>query len=180
MNGSTCGTPKGFTFIEILIVLLIVALFISIAAPRLRIRGTDRIDETIEQLNRLTRAAFVRAIVTGKVHRVVISMGEPAEMRLEVATEQDGAGQRTFELAKPVITDTRYTWDSAISIKNLYIKTIDEARGGLQKAWFFVMPIGISQEIIINLVDDENRQQRGIVLNPFSVKFTVYDEFQAP
>jgi hypothetical protein len=52
------------------------------------------------------------------------------------------------------------------------------------KVWFFVIPEGLTQAVTINLFDTkdllQNKKPRpvGLVLNPFSAQFSVYDQFQ--
>lgn len=187
-NGLAFGTSKnvlafknGFTFIEIIIALLIISIFMTVAVPRFLTRGgTTVLNDTIEHINRLTRFAYVRALVTGRLHRVFFALSDNPEVRLEQQVGTSSSGKPLFEAIETAPVPTRYELDGRIVFKNFFIKRIDEAAAGLKEAWYFVFPAGLSQEVILNIVDEESRAQRGLILNPFSVKFTVYNEFQAP
>ena len=64
------------------------------------------------------------------------------------------------------------------------------AAGGLSRKteniWFFVMPDGVCQEVIVNIVDQPENQsekegkQFSVVLNPFTAQCVMYDTFQKP
>lgn len=181
MSGLTSGSSKGFTLLEIIVALTIIAIITAIALPRIRYRGTQPLDELAESLNRLTRLAYGRAIMTGTLHRIVFKMSEPREVRLEV---QDGAkrtGEPTFTRVMGAMIPSSFLWDKRFEVRNFYIRTVDEARTGtLKDAWFYIVPEGLAQDIIINVEDQETQARRGFVLNPFTVKFALYDTFQKP
>jgi hypothetical protein len=54
-----------------------------------------------------------------------------------------------------------------------------------EEMWFYVIPGGMAQDVIINFIDTKdlyNNAPRsvGLVLNPFSAQFKIYDTFQKP
>jgi prepilin-type N-terminal cleavage/methylation domain-containing protein len=170
----------GFTFIEILIALLIIGILMRVGVPRFIMRGTPPIDDVVEQINKLTRLAYVRAILSGKLYRVMFKFAGQGEIQLEVV-EKEQAGEPVFQRAKDMIIKSSFMWDSRFEVVHFFIKGIDEAQGGLLKdAWFYVLPSGVSQDIIIDIRDRQTGDVRGLVLNPFSVKFTLYDTVQTP
>ena len=75
-------------------------------------------------------------------------------------------------------------------IKNFFIKGRDELSTTTSHAtdtlWFYITPEGVAQEVIINMLDtndtgaNNNPAQASAVLNPFTLQFTLYDEFQQP
>jgi hypothetical protein len=54
--------------------------------------------------------------------------------------------------------------------------------GKTTRIFFYVIPEGLSQEVTINFIDkkdsiDGRARMIGLVLNPFTVQFKVYDRF---
>ena len=56
--------------------------------------------------------------------------------------------------------------------------------GTTDNVWFFIIPDGLTQEVTINFVDYDDMlpngdaRQFGLVLNPFSAQFKLYDTFK--
>jgi len=184
MNGSAFGTSahKGFTFIEILVALMIITIIAAVSFPRIRYRGTQPLDELVEKINRLTRLAYARAITTGKLHRLLFRMADQPEVILEMQNGTTTTGEPRFAPVTGAIIPSRFSWDRRFEIKHFYIRTIDEVQQGkvLKDAWFFVVPEGFAQDIIIDIHDTISKEDRGLILNPFSVTFSVYDTLQKP
>lgn len=185
-NISVCGTSKshtGFSLIEILVALAIMSIMALVLVPRLKVRGHQPIDQLVEHIVSLSRMGYERAILTGKTHRVYFFFRDPARISLEVIKDDKSTtGEWQFASAAAAYAPVTYPWDlERFTVLNFYIKNIDEARNkGLKDAWFFVLPQGVSQEVIINIRDEVTSEVRGLVLNPFTVQFTVYDAARKP
>lgn len=183
-----CGNKQhGFSLIEIIIAIAIVGVMAMIVVPRLRFRGGNELDKLTDQIAALTTLGYERAVMTGKVHRVFFAFKEHPYVELQVAvaakTLPDKAPdtELKFEKAAADYNKVSFAWDERFVVKNFYIKGFDEAaRGNLTTAFFYIMPDGVSQEIVINILDTATQDEAGLVLNPFHVKFTVYDTFQKP
>ena len=56
--------------------------------------------------------------------------------------------------------------------------------GTTQRVWFYLMPQGLAQSVVINMIDRSDTtkvpkgQPVGLVLNPLSVQFRAYNAFQ--
>ena len=163
---------------------MILGIMATLVVSRIAFRGPRDIDLVVNNISRVTQAGYERAVLTGVLHRVFFDFStEAPEFRLEMLKDADKNKElkdQTFEPVQIAYNTTRVAWPENIVIKNFYIKTIDEAARGLKTAWFFIMPEGFSQEIVINMVDEKNRDERGLVLNPFTVRFVSYDSFQKP
>jgi prepilin-type N-terminal cleavage/methylation domain-containing protein len=170
-------TKSGFMLIELVIVLFIIAILAATVAPRIRLFTPAPCDEFVAHFNRLLRYAYVRALRTGKLHRIFFKVNT-STMQLEVE-KTTPHGKREFELVDEKGYPTQYTWNSVVELRNFFIKKIDEnARGSLKEAWMYVLPAGLTQEIIINIEDTQRHMIRGLVVNPFSSQCAVYETLQ--
>lgn len=176
------GAKPGFSLIEIIVAITIIAIMAAILIPRLRMRGTRDLDALVDHIAALTSLGYERAIMTGKIHRIMFHMKEPAQIELQVMRDEKlGESEHKFVRAEADYDAVSFDWSDQLSVKNFYIKGFDEAaKGNLKDAWFYLLPNGMSQEIIINIVDEKTNDERGLVLNPFHGTFTSYDTFQKP
>ena len=80
---------------------------------------------------------------------------------------------------------------ASFSFKQFFVEGYDEiGKYGvgkkLESLWFFIVPDGLSQSVIINIVNKKEKgtaerfRPIGLVLNPFMVQFKAYDTFQKP
>jgi len=179
VNGLMFGTSRsGFSFIEIIIVLLIIGILIQGGVPRFMTKSAAPIDDVVENINKMTRLAYIRAILSGKVYRIAFRFAGQGEVQLEVG-EDTPTGEPEFKRAKDMVIKSSFPWDERFEVVHFFIKGVDEARGGfLKDAWFYILPEGVTQDVIIDIRDRQTGEVRGLVLNPFSVKFTLYDTLQ--
>lgn len=177
----------GFTLIEILIAITIIAFMAAAIAPFIRFRppGYER-NNFVIRLNALMQLGLQQAIVTGKVHRIVFDIKNRI-MRIEKdATTNPQAKKQFFEPLKNMMVDTTLKIPNAIEIKQFWLEGFDEmsrfAGGKTTSVWFYIIPDGMTQRVTINILDKEESTARpqtyGLVLNPFTAQFKVYDDFQ--
>lgn len=180
----------GFTLVEIMVAIAVIALMATIISPMLRVRrpGQER-KEFVGTLNALMRLASQQATVSRKIHRVLFSLKDNKMVKVTVQIKGEGndsKGDPIFATIKAPYLSSSIKWPSNLLVKQFFIEGIDEkAREGRVSTefWFVIMPEGLAQDIIINAVDmhdgPRNKpQQVGLVLNPFSVQFKMYDSFQ--
>ncbi|QQR63205.1 hypothetical protein IPH67_01890 [bacterium] len=78
-----------------------------------------------------------------------------------------------------------------IEIKQFFIEGFDEiaryqGNKNAARVWFFLVPEGMAQKVVINMFDNGSKDEKGnprsigLVLNPLTARFYVYDEFQKP
>jgi prepilin-type N-terminal cleavage/methylation domain-containing protein len=183
------GTSKvGFTLIEILVAVALIALLATVVAPNLG-RRSPRVEREkfVAKLNALMQFAWQDALITNKLHQVDIDFTKRVVTVL-VESGKDSQGKKIFQQVKRAYMDTRIAWPRNFEVKNFYIDGKDameeSALRATAGAYFYVVPDGLTQEIILNCVDAKDRLRNGnlrlfsLVLNPFSAQFTYYDTFQ--
>jgi len=186
-----CGTynRSGFTLIEIMVVLTLIGLLAAIISPNFRRRQpAQEVQQFVGALNALLRLAAQQASVMGKLHRIYFDF-EHNKVTVQVKGEgKDNKGEQIFKTMKAPYLRNALTWPNHFIPQNFFIEGVDElAEQGdernKKKVWFFIMPDGLAQDIIINIVDRNpayrgKSKQIGLVLNPFTAQFRMYDSFQ--
>lgn len=182
------SNKKGFTLIEILVVLAIMGALMTIVVPNFKKLLPRREREVfIGKLNTLTRYAWQHALIERKVHKIVFDF-KKNQCWVEMVTGTTKNGQAEFARVKGAYTNPMVTIPANIQIKNFIIEGFDEmtrrGTGGTTESWFFLMPDGLTQTVTINFIDTKQLnaggkpRQFGLVLNPFNAQFKVYDSFQ--
>lgn len=186
MSGTS--SRSGFTLIEIMVAILIIGLMAAIVVPRLRTVAPDqKRKDFIAQLNGLVQFAWQRALTSGKVHRIFFDF-DKKEIHVEsVADKKDGKSEPEYEKVDRAYLKTSMDIPDNLEIVNFFIEHAgDEMRksGTTDNVWFFIVPDGLTQEVTINFVDYDDMlpngdaRQFGLVLNPFSAQFKLYDTFK--
>ena len=179
---------NGFTFIEIVIALAIIGLLAAVIVPNLRRRSPKyEREQFVGHLNALTQFAWQSAITTGKLHRIFLHI-QQRKITVEQATaEKDMEDVPIFKPVRSTYLKTEYVWPKQLSLRDAYIDGQDilSLFDKAYEAWFYLIPSGLAQEVILNFEDSKDRlagrpRQLGLVLNPFSAQFKAYDTFQKP
>lgn len=185
MSGSC---KQGFSFIEVLMTVTIIALIGTVVVP-IMLRKDPREERRLflTQLNGLIGFGQQQAIITGKEQKVEFNF--PIIRLLAASDKRSSEGTVVYEPIKGAAITTEMTMPKHLEIKQFLLEgknEMDRFLGASAKTvWFFVMPNGIAQAIIINVVDKKDGKaegkgrQIGWVLNPFSAQFKEYDEFQS-
>jgi hypothetical protein len=170
----------------------IVGILLSIAIPNLapRRQGYQR-KQFVDHLNALLQAAWQNALVTNKLHRVNFDITKRIVSVEEQTDKKNAMGEPVFAPMGSRYLNSTYQWpENTFEVKNFFINNRDEFNltldsKGKGKIWFFIVPQGLAQPVIINLYDIKSTQSGkplgfSLVLNPFLVQFKEYDEFQKP
>jgi type II secretion system protein H len=168
----------GFTLIEILVVLLIVAIMGSVIGPRLSPQ-TARMerDQFVTALNKLLRVATTQAVASQKLHQIYWQISE----RFVEIRKHTGAYDRAGD---PVCVPVNQLYGQEILkiperfiLKKFIIEGTNELAGGraLKEVWFYIVPDGIAQQVTISFVDtheevSEANRLLTLTLNPFTVQ----------
>lgn len=176
---------KGFTLIEILIAIAIVAIMMASLAPFLRQQPGYERKQFIARLNTLVQAAWQQAVITRAVHRILFDF-KNRMARVERIAPTSSVQKLDFQPAQG--PDMQISWSSTIIIKQFLIEGFDEMKRftgrSIETIWFYVIPDGMTQQVTINgidkedTLDDDRPRPFGLVLNPFLAQFKEYDTFQ--
>lgn len=176
---------SGFSLIEIMVAILIIGLMAAIVIPNLgRKKPEYERKQFLGHLNALVRLAAQQASATGKLHRLYFDF-ERNKVSVEVKAEgKNDKGEQAFKPMKSAYLRSSLTWPKYYRVENFSIEGKDEGSADTKRTvWFFIMPDGLAQEVIINITDRNptyrgKPKQIGLVMNPFSAQFKIYDSFQ--
>lgn len=183
-----CGKSKGFTLIEILVVIALIGLLTTIVVPAFKRRSPHEERRSfIAQLNSLTRFSWQQALITRKLQAVVFDM-KKRHVRVEQSTGAVKDGKPQLEQIKRAYIRTSLELPKQLQIQNFIIEGFDEmSRFGArptEEVFFYIVPDGLTQAVTINLIDTKDLnaakkpRQVGLVLNPFTAQFTTHASFQ--
>lgn len=191
-NGLVFGmnSKRGFTILELLIVILIMGIIGSVVMPNLK-RTTPRYEREafLARLNALTQLAWQQALIEHKIVQVLIDVSKKRVSLLIDTQEPDRSGDLTFKPLIGLVQETEIIIPDQIEFKQVIIEGFDMmakfTRAKTEEMWFYVIPEGLTQDVIINCIDvkdTKNDEPRsiGLVLNPFNAQFKIYDTFQKP
>jgi type II secretory pathway pseudopilin PulG len=182
----------GFSFLQLVIVIAIMAIVGLVVVPNVskRVPLAQR-KEFHESLNALARQAWTRALQTGHVHKILFNLKERTVKLEEQVIAMDRDGKPVFAPVPLSFFAKHYQWQEHLEIKQFYVEGVDEVGKNnpdntMEDIWFFIVPEGMAQEVIINLFDNRDThysldgQEVSLVLNPFRVQFQMYEEFKNP
>jgi|SRR5438445_3205548 len=188
-----CGMKKdnrGFSLLEILVVIAIIGVLGVLIMPNLQ-RSTPRYErqEFIARFNTLLQYAWQHALVTHTTQQISVDVGKKMITLLTESEEKDKSGEMAFKPIADAVRDTTCPIPDQFTIKQFFIEGFDMmAKFSRRKAasvWFYIIPDGMVQDVIINFIDTKDMQdnkplQIGLVINPFTAQFKEYDAFQKP
>lgn len=176
---------KGFSLLEIMVVILLLGIVATIVIPNLqqRIPGHKR-KAFISELNTLMALGWQDALASQKTIRVFFDIDKRV-VSLESEERRKSSDEVVYKPLLQAYRSNSYEWPDQIEIKNFYIDSLDELNQPDRKTsslWFYIMPEGLSQNVIINIEDTSQTPpiRLGLVLNPFTVQLKEYDTFQKP
>lgn len=179
---------QGFSLLEVLLAMTILAILGTIIVPRMLHKDPRQERQLfLAQLNSLVGFARQQAIITGKQHKLEFSF--PLIKLFVASDKKNSEGQALYEPLKGAAFATQLTMPKHLEIKQFLLEGNNEMErfvgGSTKSVWFFVLPNGIAQAIIMNIIDKKDGQKGtkgknvGWVLNPFSAQFKEYGEFQS-
>ncbi len=177
---------RGFSLLELVIVLVIVGIVSIVVVPQFRKPGTIEPKEFVAKLNLLMQAAWQQALFSGNTQKVLFDFDNKKISLFEHTQTGKTKNTEKWEPVTGSALNTEIMLPIHYIFNNFYIEKKDNMlRGELEDAYFFISPSGLAQEVIINITDQEQEDKKaiqrfGLVLNPFSAQFEYYDTPQKP
>jgi prepilin-type N-terminal cleavage/methylation domain-containing protein len=179
----------GFTLIELIVAIAIIALLATMIIPNLApVRPEYQRKAFFQKLNSMMNLATGGAIADGVVHQLFFDIKKKTIAVRKDSGRKDAKGEVIFQTLEVPYGTAIFDIPDGYVVKNFYIEGTDEMKrhGATNEVWFFVVPSGLAQAVVINIIDtlDTNRSEQGeimsLVLNPFTTQFTLYDTLQKP
>ncbi len=178
---------SGFSLLEMVIVIALIGIAMTIMLPSFRKKNDLQIPSFRDSFTLLLHAAYLNALEKNKFQKIYVDV---KNNKIQIQ-EESGKDKLTGDLVFTPIKNSRFI-DSIeiprdLEIRNFYIAikegTKDHVKQDLGSIFFFITPDGIAQEVVINIVDASDKPSQpeaGLILNPFTLNFELYDTFQKP
>ena len=190
MFGLCNKNRPGFSLTELVFAMAIIGLMVAIAIPNLFKRKPVYEQKAfVISLNAFMAEAWQRGLTTQKIQKIVFDLSQRKVLLEQETNQQDPQGGLQFVPVVVHYAPAAPSWPEIFEIQQFFVQGADElfsSTSTKHTVWFFVLPGGLAQEVIINMVDTNTQNDRdegkkiGLVLNPFTVQFKTYDEFQTP
>jgi len=182
----------GIALLQLIIGMAMLAIIGAKVAPNLlgRMPLYQR-QEFVSTLNSLAQQSWIGALETGNAYKIIFNLNKQTIKIEEKTAEFDEQGEPVFKSVMIDSVGSYYEWPEHLEIKQFFVEGVDEiaqhaAGRTMEDVWFFIVPEGMAQAVVINLIDtkdthyDIEGQEISLVLNPFRVQFEVYEEFVTP
>ncbi len=188
------GKNRGFSLLEILVVLLLIGVFTAIAIPTFRSITGSKLKSTANQLQGLIRDTYARASLSGKTCRIVFDMdkreywveesSDTVKVKSQKQEEEDEKQAR--DTGKPVKNpDFKAVEDELgekqklpedVYFRSIWIDRFEERAGKGQIALYF-FPDGYTEEAQIVIADDpEGKRLYDLVVEPLTGAVVIEDQ----
>lgn len=155
-------TTRGFTIIELMVVILLIGIITAIGIPRFLRQPVPVTQQFIHKLNTLVIQAVEQALESSEARRVFFNISAST---VEI---QDIAG-------KPLGGSLEIP--DEIQVSDVIINNVSQfAQGGVKRTFYFLINAeGVSQEVRLMLVEQAPQGPRNFefLLNPFTNIFRV-------
>ena len=166
---------NGFSLLEVVIAITVLAIVAAIVVPRLRNGGMPAHQKFLQNLNNLTRAAQLSALMTGKVHKIFFDLKQKRAAIEVDSGKLTSSGSPVFEPLANTYTKTGFALSDKLEFDRFAIKGKDLMHKGAEykDAWFFITPDGLTQEVTIGIGEPDRDRHVTLVINPFTAQFNM-------
>lgn len=182
------GNKSGFTLLEMMIVVAIFGIMAIIIIPRFSGRNpAKQREQFVAELNRLLRYAAADALASSAIFKVTIDVAHKRIGVEQQTAQKNDKGEFIYRVPRRPYALHPLPIPAHYHIQNIVIEGFDEMTrltgGKTTTVWFYLMPQGVAQSVVINMVDrtDTNLSSKGqpvgLVLNPLSVQFRAHNAF---
>ena len=186
MHNNEYKTQAGISFIEVLVVLLLMSLMVSFVIPRFMSMQKGRAKkEFFSEFAKLVTDSAHQAIVTKKIHQIFWDI-DKYEITVKIFNEksEEQSKHKKFKIIDADVFHTNMKIPSSFKIHNFFINGNDEVKSGstFNNAWTYIMPDGTSQPVIINIEDESESTDNKfcITINPFYSQVSLNNAFEKP
>lgn len=185
---------KGFSLLELMVVLLLVATFVGIAIPTFRSLSGSKLKSTANQLLGLIRDTYARASLSGKTCRIVFDMdkkeywveesADTVKVKTQAQEEEEAQENRSNAVPvkapefKPVEDELgeKHQLPEDIYFRSIWIDRFKERANKGQAALYF-FPDGYTEEAQIVIADDpEGKRLYNLVVEPLTGSVVIEDQ----
>ncbi len=181
----------GFLLVQVVLAIAIVALALAVAIPGLTARmPLYEQREFVSKLNAFMAEAWQQGLTSQKTQKVLFDMDRRQVLLEQETHDLDAANGEPLYKPVPLQYTPTLTWPETLEFRQFFIQGVDELASSSHRTthglWIYVLPEGMAQEVIINVVNTKNPppneegRKFSLVLNPITVQFKTYDEFQNP
>lgn len=173
MNGFVKKFHSGFSLIEIIVVIALLALVSAIVIPRIKRQPLPLVKQFEQNLNGLLQQTKTNAMATQKLHRIFLDHKNHV-VRIDVEDgKKDSQGKRTFKSLEIPYVKTSFPLDENLTIDRFTVNGknfMSNTELSYYEMWFYITQDGICQEVEMVLVDQQKKQNAIITINPFFCK----------
>jgi general secretion pathway protein H len=185
---------RGFSLLEIMVVLLLIGVFTAIAIPTFRSITGSKLKSTANQLQGLIRDTYARASLSGKTCRIIFDMDkkeywveESSDVVKAKNKEQEEAEEKEArDTGKPVkrpefkaVEDElgeKQQLPEDIYFRSIWIDRFEERVNKGQIALYF-FPDGYTEEAQIVIADDpDGKRLYNLVVEPLTGSVVIEDQ----
>lgn len=179
-----------FTLLEILIVMVVIGIIATIAAPRLtRKDPSTKWENVLEEINNMVSYARQEAISRQKTYRLRFKINKSSADFVQIEeenTDPENPNKKIYPLIqahgfKPIY---KLSNSEKVSIKfeAIYHGKTEQLSENKGEAYCYIIPNGLVQEILIHAIrtEDNKTNKASFKMQPFFGKFEKFDGFLKP
>ena len=185
-NNHVKSCRQAFTILEILLVVVVIGVVATIAAPRLiRRPPSAEWENVVEEVNNLVVYARQEAIANYKTYRLHFTISREELSVVQVEQEQADPEKPDRKLYVPIKSyyfNPRYKFPESIMMHAVYHTKANELDENNQHAYCYVIPNGLVQQTWVHLERDVKGKKSRVTFEmlPFFGKFVVREGFVKP